>query len=47
MNKFNRNNIKEAKKQNFNDYFKCTQLMQYCTQGALHCLIPREGDFFM
>jgi hypothetical protein len=28
-----------------NFYFKCTQLMWYCTQGALHYLIPREEDF--
>jgi len=30
---------------NFNDYFKCTQHMWCCTQGTLHCLIPREEDF--
>ena len=28
-----------------NYYFKCTQLMRYCTQGTLHCLVPREEDF--
>jgi hypothetical protein len=32
---------------NFNDYFKCTQLMWYSMQRALHCLIPREEDFLM
>jgi hypothetical protein len=32
---------------NLNDYFRCTQIMRYCTQGALHCLIPREEDVLM
>ncbi len=33
------------KNKKLNDYFKCTQLMWYCMQGALHFLIPRENDF--